>query len=407
MLVKNSFEFDARVRREARALIAAGWQVRVVAVHDGGALPLRESCEGIDVARVGRVYGRWAAFGPESIVAPSAVEADASSRGVRERLLWLLRGGVRAIMPMARILNTFVVDQRMALAARCWRPDVVHAHDLNTLSVGARVARRAQARLIYDSHELHTHRAGDGAIARTWAWTRERRHIGGADAVIAASQAYARYLARRYRIEVPEVVRNVPDAEPVTAPVDLHGELDLHPSRLLLLYQGSLQPGRGLEQAIEALAWLPGWELVVIGYGPHRLSLERLAERRGLKPRVHFLGAVAQQQLLRWTAGGDVGLCLIQDHGLSYRWSLPNKLFEYALAGIPVVASDFGEIAEIVDQEGLGKLCQPDDPVQVAHAVATLWESVKHRDGPRVQLGHGISWSAEARRLVSVYSEWY
>lgn len=400
MLVKNTFEFDARVEREARALAHAGWSVAVVALHDGAKLAFHEERGPLKVTRVPRLYGRFARLGPASTVAPSATQESTGWGGAASVLLGGIRRLARLAAPVLRWANTAVVDQRMAVAAARHNPDVVHAHDLNTLGVAARLARRLGARLVYDSHELHTHRAGDRWHVRIANRLRERRLVRAADRVITSTAAYADHMAHRYRIPPPAVVRNIPEAATPDAPLNLHEKLGLDESRRLMVYEGSVQPHRGLEQAIAALALLPDWDLVVIGYGPHRPSLEQAATRHGVRGRVHFTGAVDHSELLRWTAGADVGLCLIQDAGLSYRWSLPNKLFEYLHAGVPAIVSDFGEMAHFVQSTGVGTRANPDDSTSIAAAVEQA-----DRIPPELLDGAAADhpWSHEASVLLDAY----
>jgi len=94
--------------------------------------------------------------------------------------------------------------------------------------------------------------------------------------------------------------------------------------------------------------------------------------RRGLGDRVRFFGPIPNDELLYYTASADVGLCVIRGQSLSYRWSMPNKLFEYMMAGIPVVASDFEEMGRVVREEGVGTVCNPDDPQSIAAAVRAI-----------------------------------
>ena len=86
--------------------------------------------------------------------------------------------------------------------------------------------------------------------------------------------------------------------------------------------------------------------------------------------RVVLAPPVPTGEVVRWAAGADVGLALIQNVSLSYFLSLPNKLFEYVAAGLPVVASDFPDLRRVVEERGLGTVCRPDDPAAIARAIA-------------------------------------
>lgn len=402
-LVKNSFEYDARVRKEAASLGRAGCRVTVVALHVPGRTAAREVLpEGTAVVRVPRVYGRLARLGGESTVTPAAglpAAGTVSRSGPRRRALRLAAPAVAVL----RLVNDRVVDRRMAAAALAAEPDVVHAHDLNTLHVGAAVAGRAGARLVYDAHELHRHRNGMSPLRRLLAARAERRGLRSVDAFVTATDAWADYLAGLYHRPRPVVVRNVPELEGPDAVRDLRARAGLGPDRRLLLYQGSVQTNRGLEQVVSALDELPDCDLVVLGYGAHRPALAALAAARGVADRVHLLGPVDNRELVAWTAGADVGLCCIVGSSLSYYWSLPNKLFEYALAGVPVITSDYPEMGGVVRRSGIGEVCDPLDPHSIAAAVrAVLTDRDRYAARTRalVEANH---WGLEEQRLLAVY----
>ena len=149
---------------------------------------------------------------------------------------------------------------------------------------------------------------------------------------------------------------NVPDFQEVEPSDALRRALDITPEERIVVYQGSIQENRGIEPAIEAVRKLEGVVLVVIGYGYHRPALEAYVEEEGLSDRVKFFGPIPHAELLMFTASGDIGLCNIVNSSVSYYTSLPNKLFEYAMAGIPVVGSDSPEIGRVVTEESIGEV---------------------------------------------------
>ncbi|MBA2556959.1 MAG: glycosyltransferase, partial [Chloroflexi bacterium] len=307
---------------------------------------------------------------------------------------------------VARVVNAVVLNRRFAAAALRTAPDVVHAHDLNTLHPATVVARRCGARLVYDAHELAVHRNGMGPLRRAWARAHERSGLRAVDAMITTTDAWADYLAGVYRIPRPVVVRNVPEPLSVERNDDLRTELDIRDDRRILLYQGSIQPNRGIEQIIDALALLPECVLVVVGYGAHRPVLERAVADRGLTDRVRFFGPVPNDLLLHYTAGVDVGMCCIRNSSLSYYWSLPNKLFEYMMAGVPCVASDFPEMGGIVRTEDVGEVCDPDDPASIAAAVARIVRDRDHASHCRANARAATArhhWRLEEQQLLAAY----
>ncbi len=411
MYVKNSFEYDARVTKEAASLAAAGHDVTVVAIHVPGVTARRETVlSGIEVVRVTRVHDRIARLMPASTVTPGAgrPEGPRRRRGAGARALRTMLWRAEPVLgwPL-RALNTLVLNARFIRAGLNTRAAVFHAHDLNTLHVGAVSKARSNARLVYDSHELHTHRNEMGVLRRAWAGLLEQRGIRKADAVIAATETWADYLTGMYGVQRPTVVRNVPHLIEPEPGWDLRTHLGLAPDVRVLLYQGSIQRNRGLEQIIDALPLLDRCAFVVMGYGAYRPRLEEMVARRGLGPQVRFLGPVRHDELLNWTASADVGMCCVRNSSLSYYSSLPNKVFEYMLAGIPVVASDFPEMGRVVRDERVGEVCDPDDPASIAAAVGRIIDDPDQASRCRENARAAIArhhWGLEQSKLLDVYS---
>lgn len=439
MFVKNSFEYDARVRREAAALSADGHAVTVIAIHVPGVTPRKETThEGVEIIRVEKPrFGidrliRWYRRADErvggrlpDILQPSTAtpgrdggsrpqmpdvpgsESDPGPTTVLQRTIGLLLGlGKRLIGSPLRWLADRILSGRMLDVALGERADAFHAHDLNTLGVAMRAKSKTRgAFLVYDSHELHTARSRAGMIERAMARKREAELIPHADHVVVASPAYGSELVRMYGIESYTTIRNVPRFVAVR-PQDLHTSLGIPRDLRVLIYQGSIQEHRGIEQTVDALRLLPGCFLLVAGYGHHRPALERYVRDRGLGDRVRFVGPYPHEELLELTAGASVGMCCIVDSSLSYRLSLPNKLFEYVLCGIPVVASNFEEMGAFVREQDVGEVCDPNDPSSIAAAVQRITErpareAVCRRNAEKAARIH--NWQIESRALLRIY----
>jgi glycosyltransferase involved in cell wall biosynthesis len=370
MLLHKQVSHDTRVRREATALATAGHEVTVV--H----LPPSADAEG----RNGLAFELVPATLP---------------RG-RRRLPHAARLGAEAT--------------RLAMRAAATRPDAVHAHDAAMLLPGLLAARRSGAKLVYDSHELAT-----GVPYRRGAWpavvaTAERLGAPRADATITVSEGIAARLSERYRLRrPPTVVRNLPDLPPPNAAraPDLRRQLGVGGASLVL-HQGAVAAGRGCEVLVEAIALLPEAHLLFLGAeGAGASSLHALAREHGVAGRTHFLDPVSPEELLSYTAQADVGVSLLQDSCENHRLALPNKLFEYVAAGLPVVVSDLPETARLVRQSGIGHCAVPDDPGSVATA---LRETLAHAGNELAQrrlarAASELSWGREKRRLLGLYAE--
>jgi glycosyltransferase involved in cell wall biosynthesis len=264
--------------------------------------------------------------------------------------------------------------QAVAIARRL-RPTVVHANDWNTMWAAIVISRISRAALIYDSHELWADRNGRWENRR-WLIAAEALFVRTAGDVLVTSPGHGEALAARYRIASPQVIRNIPHQHRNASVTDPP------PARSVIAYVGGLMPGRGLEQAIDALPELPGVALRAIGPSGtgYRQSLLDRATAAGVADRVEFPGAVAPEEIEQSLHGALAGLCLIQPICRSYELCLPNKLFEYVAAGLPVVASELPVIASVVAGNGLGIVVQSRDPTAIAAAVTALRDR-RVRDG--------------------------
>jgi glycosyltransferase involved in cell wall biosynthesis len=304
-----------------------------------------------------------------------------------------------------RALKHYAINRRFIAAALELQPDVVHCHDLNTLWAGTQVKRRTGCRLVYDSHELATARNRMGTGWRLWCEFWEKRGIPHADAVIMASPGYADAARERYGIESTVIV-NVPEPQTPTGTRDLRAATGLPTDRTLLIYQGSIQENRGIEQVIDAVELLTDVCLVIVGYGYHRPALERLVRERGLDDRIRFFGPVPNSELVDWSSSADIGMCNIVGTSRSYRESLPNKLFEYVMAGIPVVASNFGSMGRIVEEEEVGETCDPTDPAALAAAVKRIADDPERAGRYRANaavMAARYNWEVEQASLRALY----
>jgi glycosyltransferase involved in cell wall biosynthesis len=254
------------------------------------------------------------------------------------------------------------------------------------------------SRVVYDSHELWPDRNGRWE-RRPWLLASEALFTRAADAVVTASPGYSCVMARRYRIPTPAVVRNVPLA--AAAP-------GREPSSPLAVYVGAVIPGRGLEQAVDAVALVDGLRLRIIGPGAADAvdALHRRARAAGAGDRVEIVPPVAAAAVVAALDGASVGLNLIEPICLSYQLTLPNKLFEYIAAGVPVLTSDVPVCARFVREHGVGEVVALGDPRRVAAALERLLEPARAADlrARARSLSRELTWEREQPRLAAVYA---
>lgn len=363
MFLFHTFHNDHRVLKEARSLIRAGHRVTLVAMRETDRLPARATEEGIEVRRL-RLHR------------------------------WPFRKG--------RFLEYFV---RAAIEG--WRldADAYHCHDLDTLLPGFLSSTRRGAPLFYDSHELYseTHfligRRREQAI-----WNFLERHlIRRAAAVITVSESIARELAARYSVSRPAVVRNIPELISPPTPTPFFDDGYDGP---LFLCQGYMQPGRGLEDLVRTMQFVPRGRMVLLGNGELREDLQGLVERLDLGDRVFLFPAVPIEELPGYTASATVGLIAYSTESLNFRYALPNKFFEYLMAGVPVVTSNIPEVAALVEEYGVGRVVEPCDPHTLAKSLNDIvadpaeWKTL----GENCRLAvRDLQWAREEEKLLRLY----
>lgn len=192
----------------------------------------------------------------------------------------------------------------------------------------------------------------------------------------------------------------------VTQGRGLRDRCGLGPGVPVLLYQGMLQEGRGLEPAIRALGPVEGLHLAIAGGGALRPSLEALARASGCAERVHFLGEVDFRDLVPLTREAAAGLALFEPLSPSYLYSLPGKLFEYIQAGVPVIATALPEMRKIIEGYGVGVSLEDYGPGPLSAALRRVAEDPAWRAGFAANLERAaaeLCWEAEEARYLALY----
>ncbi|MGY8822761.1 MAG: glycosyltransferase family 4 protein [Candidatus Latescibacterota bacterium] len=288
--------------------------------------------------------------------------------------------------------------------------DVYHVHDLDALGPGARAAKRRDRPLVYDSHEFWIEQSSlvNRPIMRGFWSQLEKRLIRQVDRAIAVSQSIADSLEERYGLEHVSVLRNVPLYRPRVESDLIRQVLNIESGRPIVLYQGGFLTDNGLQEQIHAAKDFGDAAFVLIGSGPCEEELKEIVRQNRLEERVYFIDRVPFNELHSYTCSADIGLCLIKGTGKSFYYSLPNKLFEYMMAGLPVLASDFPEMQRVIDETGTGTSVNPSDIRAISQAVCAILADPKLRLQQREaaqQAARHFNWEQEAETLVQLYDE--
>nr|WP_298113606.1 glycosyltransferase family 4 protein [uncultured Pseudomonas sp.] len=396
MLVWNEFRNDARVLKEAQTLQAAGYHVTVFALHTPGVTAEQQTLDdGVEVVRVAR-SPLWRLHKRKASAAPDVSVAAASDGPIGR--LGLVRQVLRII---ARFWTHFGLLWRMVMH----NADIVHAHDVNVLPTAWLAAKLSGAKIVYDAHEISTSREGYSSFRNLVAGV-ERFLMPRVQGAITTTDARAKFFARAYGIARPVVLQNRPRFQPLKASNRIREELGLSEPWPIILYQGGVQQGRGLERLVRVAAQVPDTYFVFIGGGRLDGSLRSIAAELGLEGRVRFIPTVALAELPFYTASADIGVQPIENTCLNHYTTDSNKLFEYVQAGLPVVASDLPEIRRVVREYDLGLLVPAGDSKALAAALNCLVADVdKRRFHARQSLKAvaALSWEQQEGELLALY----
>jgi glycosyltransferase involved in cell wall biosynthesis len=394
LMICQDVRIDRRIVLQAQTLVTGGYEAAILARAEPEAV----------------VSGQWSVVSgrrqtPTTTPAsgypqPLATEDGIPVRRIRvegrdPRLRWLFRlttltgratyvGAVTAAKLWGAVSanNTFNV---LALPAAIRAgADVYHAHDLINLPVAYRAARARGAKLAYDAHELFSEISNPWIRVRRGYWRRtEKRLLPACLLATTVNEFIAQEMAKRYGVPPPEVIYNCPqapegfDPEAAARAGHLHKALDLPAEVRVLLYQGWLGEGRGLEEMIRGAGRLRGANtvLALMGYGDYRLGLEAVASRGGLN---HY-------------------------------FSSPNKLFDFIQARLPILANDLPFLRKVIAGRDIGMVAPMTSPDSVGEAMLGILSKLDDADTASrwrrnlTEAAQVYNWEHEGEKLLGLF----
>ncbi len=372
MLVSNPCAPDRRVLREAQALAEAGHAVLIIAWDREGAYPPYEELEGIPVRRV-RV--------------PAAYGA-----GLRRLRRWP------------------AYAQHAARHMRDFECDIVHCHDLDTLPIGYVYARRHHTRLVFDAHESYP----DFAAPRVPGWATwglrhlERYLVTRVDALITVGELLAEHY-QNWRAPNVTVVRNCPSLEHTPAGLDVAAfreQWGLQDSALVIVYIGGFTSGRVILPILETVRDTPNLGLVLVGSGLQQQQVEALAAS---VERIVYLGpSIPREQIVPTMHAADVVYYGLRSDHPNNHYSSPNALYSALAAGRPLLTTDIGEIARIVDSEDCGLILDAPTVTAMRAALESLLDrELRERMARRAREAaeNRYNWTVARSNLLSLYEK--
>lgn len=393
MLAPDSQVVDRRIVQEAKTLAGAGHAVTVLCGF---------TCARDEVVNVDGVTVRRFAYVPRRPLVQKVGSRVGGGSWRLPRLQELVLAAGRRLFRLTPF-EKFVVEKAAGFDA-----DVVHGHDLPMLRPALELKSRRGAAVVYDAHELYAAQEALSPAQRRRCFVEEHESIGRADAVITVNDLIARRLAELHGVAEPVVIRNSVDPPPRELVRARGGPLRqaFGPRDRIVLFQGWISAERNLDTLVRAMARLEDdVRLAIIGYGDHEPVLRRLVAEHGLHERVRFFGRVPQEELAAHTVGADLGVIPYLPIDENHRLCSPNKLFEFVVCGVPVLAHDLPFLRLVAERHGVVHCGDLSSPERAAAAIRTALEprrlaTMRERclqEAPR------FSWREDARVLLDVY----
>jgi len=362
----NDFTNDNRVLKESRSLQKNGYKVHLLATHFEKELPQEEEIEGFKVTRfnVGRLK----------------------------------------ILPLNLIL--FWLKGLFAYK----REDIIHANDLYALPPAVFIKKfiNRKVKIVYDCHEHETEAqiyAGKPML-KMFARISERMMINSADKIITVSESIAKDYIKMYEVEEPSLVMNCPYYEEFKGKDLFREELDIDKEKILFLYQGKYQKGRGLNNLIRIFEELEKENkklvLVLLVFGE---NIEELRERIKGIDNIYWHDKVSPDIYMNYVASADWGVHFMENTCKNHDYAMPNKLFDYFMGGLPVIVSDLKEMSNFVRKHSVGYVVNLEEAGSAIEILKSISKEEKEKFINSVRkVAKEYTWEQQEKVLLKIYN---
>jgi glycosyltransferase involved in cell wall biosynthesis len=317
----------------------------------------------------------------------------------------LLKGFIGFYM----FLQAISLSSRISKIVKAKGADVFHVHDLRMLVVAYLLRRRFSCKIVYDSHELWS---GTKEIGRfsvdSWAQPfLEKSLISCTGVVLTVGDMIADRIKDSYKVARPTVLYNAPKITTFGRNNLIRETLGLPENTKIILHTGNMSPDRGLDKAVKALSILDEkFHLVCMGTDCSCFDrLMSLAKSLGVSGRLHHLLPVPHSEVSKWASSADVGLLTIENNCENKYLCMPNKLFEYMFAGLPIISTDLPELRRVIREYNIGEVIPPS-------YVDLVFAILKVSEIPRKTYQEGLSrainyfkWEEQEKKLLEAYNK--
>ena len=299
--------------------------------------------------------------------------------------------------------------------------DYIWANDLPTLYPAFKIAKKIGSELVYDSHEIYVETLNQFfpskvnfvksiifksllKVMKLHGFYIEKKLIKKSHYFITVNDSLLNYFNKKHEIKKSCVIMNFPYLNKSNfKKIDLFKKNNWKNSSYLIVYQGVINKGRGIDIIIRTLKILPdNFKLVIIGDGPLKEELKNLSSKLNLSKRVDFINKVPINKLLNYTSSCHIGINLLEDYNLSKKYASPNKLYEYIHAGITVIASRTVENIKVFNKYNIGKLVEnnPNNIAKNIQLIFTMESDIFKQECDKAVREY--NWEVQEHKILSI-----
>lgn len=369
LVVLNNFKNDSRVLKEAQTLKNKGYCVKVVALHEEPLLEF-DNVSNISIHRIRLKTRNWS----------------------KHKIIQIIK--------YMEFLYKFIKEYK--------KSDILHCNDLDTLPIGIliKIFFNKKVKIVYDAHEFEINqKPHQSKLSIKLLYFLEKFLIKYADACFTVSESIADEYYKMYAVK-PTILYNSPKFIKPKKTDIFREKFSIKQSSTIMLYQGGLSRGRGLELLLDAFKIRKDNIVVIVfmGYGELEGYINDLTAKSG---NIFYHEAVSPNELLDYTSAADIAtVSYVNNNCLNYYYCMPNKFFEYTMAGLPVLVSNLKDLSENVKKYNLGVVVDEDTPCGINNAIDKLLQmDFEVLKANALKFAKENSWEIQEKKMIAVYEE--
>jgi glycosyltransferase involved in cell wall biosynthesis len=308
-------------------------------------------------------------------------------------------------LPRIRFFQFFkYIEYIVRAVSKCSSNSIIHCHDYSALPAGC-IAKLIykNVQIIYDAHELESERYGLNKYSKFIIKNLERYMLPFVKNTVTVSDSIANFYSDTFGIDKPLVILNAPNYVDIEKSSYFRDYFQIPIENKIFLYQGGLSSGRGILEFFDLISSIKNVSYIIMGYGPLSIKIKEIVKKN---ENLYFHDAVPYADMHKYTSSADFGVCIESNACLSWDFALPNKIFEYAMSGLPVIVSNLKEISNFVKINNIGVVLSDEIDCEAFHKIyldlisnhEIMKENIK-------KVSKKYNWENEEIKLLQMYEK--